>query len=158
MKSSLLAIYLNDHLAGATIGRELARRTASSNRGTEYGPDLQRLAEEINEDRESLLALMRALKVTPDPLKVAGAWAAEKLGRVKLNGQLLGYSPLSRVVELEALSLGVNGKLSMWMALLEVLPDARPGGVEIEQLAGRARGQLDELAELRRQASVEAFG
>ena len=39
---------------------------------------------------------------------VAG-WVAEKAGRLKLNGSLLTYSPLSRLVELEGLSLGVEG-------------------------------------------------
>ena len=45
--SRLLAIYLNDHWAGATGGLELAKRTAGANEGTEYGPPLERLA--VNE-------------------------------------------------------------------------------------------------------------
>ena len=44
-------------------------------------------------------------------------WTGEKLGRLKLNGQLLGYSPLSRLIELEGLMLGIAGKLAMWIAL-----------------------------------------
>jgi len=50
----LLATYLNDHLAGATVGVELARRVASSNRDTSYGATLAELAREIEEDRETL--------------------------------------------------------------------------------------------------------
>ena len=111
---SRLAIYLNDHLAGATVGLELARRSAGSNRGSPYGPFLDKLAGEIHEDRESLLEIMRSLQVGVDQVKVSAGWAAEKLGRLKLNGQLLGYSPLSRLVELEALTLGVTGKLGLW--------------------------------------------
>ncbi len=34
--ASRLSIYLNDHLAGATVGVELARRAAGSNRPTDY--------------------------------------------------------------------------------------------------------------------------
>ena len=41
--------------------------------------------------------------------KEAVAWVGEKIGRLKLNGQLRGYSPLSRVLELEALAVGVSG-------------------------------------------------
>jgi hypothetical protein len=115
-----LSIYLNDHLAGSTVGRDLAHRAAGSNSGSEYGAFLQGLAREIEEDRETLLALMRDLGVGTDRAKVAGAWAAEKLGRLKPNGHLLGYSPLSRVVELEGLLLGVRGKQALWRALAEL--------------------------------------
>ena len=79
----LLAIYLNDHLAGATAARELVRRAASRNRGSDYGRVLERLAAEIDEDRDALLAIMRALGRSVDQLKVLGGWGAEKLGRFK---------------------------------------------------------------------------
>ena len=41
--------------------------------------------------------------------KEAVAGVGEKVGRLKLNGQIRGYSPLSRVLELEALAVGVPG-------------------------------------------------
>jgi hypothetical protein len=156
---TLLAIYLNDHLAGATAGLELARRAAGSNRSSSYGPFLERLAEEIEEDRESLLAIMQALDVGVDRLKVAGGWGAEKFGRFKLNGRLLGYSPLSRVVELEGLALGVSGKLGMWRAL-EELQSRQPGLAQIDltTLIDRAERQRDELEVERLHAAAEAFG
>ena len=47
----LLGIYLNDHLAGATLGVELARRLRSSNEGeAEFGQPLARLCAEIEAD------------------------------------------------------------------------------------------------------------
>ena len=157
--SILLAIYLNDHLAAATGARELARRAATRNRASEYGPFLELLAREIEEDRESLLAIMDALEVKTDPLKVAVGWGAEKLGRLKLNGRLLGYSPLSRLVELETLQLGVHGKLGLWRALakLELEPLAA-AGVALPGLIGRAERQLDELELHRQRAAAEALG
>jgi hypothetical protein len=156
---TLLATYLNDHLAGATAGRELARRAAGSNRDSSYGPFLEQLAAEIEEDRESLLAIMRALNVGVDQVKVLGGWGVEKLGRFKLNGRLLGYSPLSRVVELEALALGVTGKLGLWRAL-EDLAGEHPDliGFDLPALIERAERQRDELEMQRRQAVAEAFG
>jgi hypothetical protein len=155
----LLAIYLNDHLAGATVGRELSRRAAASNRNTSYGPFLDDLAREVQEDRESLLAIMRALGIRVDRLKVAGGWGAEKLGRLKLNGRLRGYSPLSRIVELEALALGVRGKLALWRALqtLEPVPPAL-ASAGLPELAARAEVQLTGLEEQRLRAVAEAFG
>jgi hypothetical protein len=156
---SLLATYLNDHLAGATAGRELARRAAAGNRGSAYAEPLQRLAVEIDEDRSSLIAIMRALDVGVDPLKVAGGWTAEKLGRLKLNGRLIGYSPLSRLLELEVLALGVQGKLSMWTALKLVLGgDPRLSAFDLDALCARARRQLEELETQRGPAALEALG
>ena len=113
----LIAIYLNDHFAAATSGRDLARRAARGNRTSDYGPCLERMAREIAEDRGSLLVIMEALGVRTDSLKVIVGWGAEKVGRLKLNGRLLGYSPLSRVVELEGLAIGVYAKLALWRSL-----------------------------------------
>lgn len=157
---SLLAIYLNDHLAGSLVVSELAKRAAASNRGTRYGPFLDALAGDIEEDRRSLLEIMRSLGAGVDRLKLAGGWAAEKLGRLKLNGRLRGYSPLSRVVELEVLILGVRGKLGLWQAL-ELLEPELPGlqkDVGLEDLIARAEGQLEELERQRLAAVREALG
>ncbi len=156
---TLLAIYVNDHLAGATAGRELARRAAGSNRGSSYGAFLEELAEELTEDRESLLAIMEALGAGVDRLKVVGGWGVEKLGRFKLNGRLLGYSPLSRVVELEGLALGVTGKLALWRALQDLQPtEPALAGFDLIRLIERAERQRDELETHRLNAVAEAFG
>jgi hypothetical protein len=155
----LLAIYLNDHLAGATVGMELARRAASSNRDTLYGPVLSELAREIEEDRRSLLELMKTLEVRVDRIKVIGAWTAEKIGRLKLNGRVRGYSPLSRVVEFEALTLGVRGKLALWTALAELeAQEPALAAVDLGRLRERADRQLERLEPHRLRAITEAFG
>jgi hypothetical protein len=153
-----LGTYLNDHLAGSATGRELARRTLSENRGNEYGAALETIVRQIDEDLDTLLELMRRLDVEPDRVKEAIGWAGEKLGRLKLNGQLLGYSPLSRLVELEALMLGISGKLAMWHALRPALgDDPRIEGIDLEELTGRAKQQRATVESLRRRASVEAL-
>jgi hypothetical protein len=151
-----LAIYLNDHLAGATAGLELARRVHGSNADGDYGPALAEVTQEIAEDRESLLEIMRRLNIGRDPLKVTAAWIGEKLGRFKLNGQIAGYSPLSRLEELEFLSLGVEGKRALWSALREVYGE-RLADVELDPLIARADRQRAVLEELRLQASRAAF-
>lgn len=154
-----LAIYLNDHLAGATVGLNLARRAAGSNKETDYGPALEELAGEIEQDRGALLNVMERLEVSEDHLKIALAWGAEKLGRLKLNGELLGYSPLSRLEELEALSLGVEGKLSLWRTLRSTHgEDARLAGIDLDELIARAQSQRRRLERRRLQAAGEALG
>ena len=154
----LLGIYMNDHLAGATVGMELSRRARGSNEGTVYGDVLERIAKEIEEDREVLQAMMSRLEIKRDHAKVAVGWLGEKLGRLKPNGRLLGYSPLSRLVELEGLGLGISGKLSLWQTLAEVAAeDARLDLAELARLAERAERQRTEVAELRLRAAHEAL-
>jgi hypothetical protein len=154
----LLATYLNDHLAGSTIGLELAKRARGSNEGNEYGEALTRIAREIEEDREALQKLMDALEVGRDRPKLLAAWTAEKFGRLKPNGRVFSYSPLSRLVELEALGLGISGKLSLWQTLSEIAAeDARLDAAELTRLAERAERQRTEVAELRLRAAHEAL-
>jgi hypothetical protein len=145
---ALLPIYLNDHLAAATAGCDLARRSAGSNDGTELGGFLSRLAGEAEADRAQLEEVMDLLEVRRDPLKVGGAWLGEKLGRLKLNGRLLEYSPLSRVIELEALLAGVTAKLSLWRTLAAAAPaEPRIAAIDFVQLTQRAEEQRDGLRE-----------
>jgi hypothetical protein len=149
-----LGIYLNDHLGGSLGGLELARRAASSNRGDPSGEFLSTLVEKIDQDIVTLKDVMDRLGVRKDPLKQGLGWTAEKLGRLKLNGQLLGYSPLSRLVELESLALGVEGKLALWQTLKATLDsDPRLMGIDFDRLIARAREQR---AGLERQRLVAA--
>jgi hypothetical protein len=154
----LLGIYLNDHLAGATVGVELAKRTAGANHGTEFGDPLGQLASEIAQDRSALRRIMDRLDVRADPVKTTLAWGAEKAGRLKLNGQLRGYSPLSRLVEIDGLITGAAGKLSLWRALQVTAPsEPRLDGADLASLEQRAEDQLRRLHDLRDRAAATAF-
>jgi len=151
-----LATYLNDHLAGSTTGRELAKRTLSNNRGTQFEPALEWLYGQIAEDRAALLDIMRALGAPEDHLKKLAAFTLERVGRLKPNNSLFSYSPLSRVVELEGLLIGVTGKLAGWRALQQ-LDDPRLAGFDLERLAQRALEQRERIEEQRREAARLAF-
>ena len=158
-RQTLLGIYLNDHLAGATGGLELVRRSAAAHRGSPAGATLSRLAAEIEQDRESLQEVMVSLRVPVRHYKVYSAWAAEKVGRLKLNGRLLERSPLSSLIELEALRLGVEGKVSLWRTLREVAAsEPRLDVAYLDRLLDRATDQVGTLESLRLQASAEVFG
>jgi hypothetical protein len=152
---SRLGIYLNDHLAALTGAVELVKRVAASNRGTAYGEALAGLRTELEEDRRTLVAMMRRLGVGQDRTKAAAAWSAEKLGRLKLNGQLTGYSPLSRLEELEILELGVTGQLLLWQGLRRSSPALDEA--ELEALIERAQSQRRRLERLRLDAAAEAL-
>jgi hypothetical protein len=155
----LIGIYLNDHLGGATSGVELARRAAGAQHGWEAGRVLDRLAREINEDRAELISMMTALGVQIQRYKVFLGWMAEKAGRLKLNGRLISRSPLSDVVELEGLRLGVEGKDACWRGLRMLAErDRRLDPDRLEDLITRARRQAETLEELRVTAFRKLIG
>lgn len=155
---NLLPIYLNDHLAGATLGVELARRLRGSNEGDPaFGPSLTELCAEIEADRQTLKAIMARLGVGESRLKPLAAVLGERVGRLKLNGSLRGYSPLSRLDELEVLQLGVVGKRRLWLAL-EHTHSADLPGLELDALVERATDQLRRLEDLHLKAATLALG
>jgi hypothetical protein len=158
MNEKHLRIYLQDHLAGATTGLELARRLRGENAGSKYGPPLAKLADEIEADKRALETLMEDFGFGGDRLKTVGAWVVEKVGRLKLNGQLTGYSPLSRMEELEGLLTGITGKQALWVALLQLAPEEpRLDAARLERLRERAQAQRAAVEELREKAAREAF-
>ncbi|MBA3262953.1 MAG: hypothetical protein H0T69_10905 [Thermoleophilaceae bacterium] len=153
-----LKIYLNDHLMGSTTGVELVRRIADGHEGEELGTFAAALAEEIEADRDALLDIMRTLDASRDQVKVAAGWIAEKVGRLKLNGELRGSSPLSPVVELEGLSMGIEGKRLLWVALAETEGVAQRVGAErLQKLIERAEQQREGVERRRREAARRAF-
>ena len=136
-----LSTYLNDHLAGATAGVELAGRIA---------PDLQ---PEIDADRDTLLDVMDRLGAERDQLKAITAWSAEHARRLR-PGWLM-HDGLGRLEELEMMTLGVTGKLAMWEALRHALAeDPRLAGVDFDVLSARARSQLERLDRRRLDAAA----
>jgi hypothetical protein len=147
---SPLGIYLNDHLAGATGGVELLRRMARTHTEGADAPRLAELAREVSEDRRSLRSIMARLGIPEQRLRMALGWLGEKAARVKPNGRLVSRSPLSDVLELEAMRLGVEGKASMWRTLRTLAADEeRLDRGEIEDLLRRAGGQAETLEAMR---------
>lgn len=157
LNEKLLAIYLNDHLAGATLGVELAKRLRASNQDDpEFGPVLAEVCAEIEADRETLKAAMDRLGVGQSRLKPLAAMLGERLGRLKLNGRLWGYSPLSRLDELELLQIGVAGKRRLWRALEQTHTDDLRE-LDLGGLAERATAQLRQLEALHLKAASLAL-
>ena len=146
MNPSLLRIYLQDHHAASAGGVALARRALGASHP---------LAQQIARDRGALERVMQHLAVTPSALKMGTVRVAELVGRLKLNGKIFERSPLSSVVELETLVVGVRGKEALWTALQRAgitLED-----VDLEALVESAREQGAELEALRLSAVERAF-
>ena len=145
--NAVLEIYLNDHLGGATMGVELFRRASRSAQGS-VKTQLQELTTEVERDRESLRTLMGTLAVPVHRYKVVGGWVLEKAARLKPNGRLLRRSPLSDLIELEGLLLGVQGKAAGFRTLRR-LADTRLQAGTLDELIARAEQQVNTLEQLR---------
>ncbi|MER7673233.1 hypothetical protein ABTY61_32900 [Kitasatospora sp. NPDC096128] len=141
-----LSVYLNDHLTGAFGGAALARRMADSHPDSRRAADLRRLARDVEEDRDDLVRIMNGLGV---PVRHYRTWlglAGERIARLKPNGSLVRRSPLSDLVELEAMRAGVEGKTALWQALRAIAdtdPRLDPDG--LDRLIERARDQTRTL-------------
>ena len=152
----LLRIYLRDHHAGAVAGNELAKRSAKSNEGTPFGTLLAAIERELDEDLTTVERIMERLEVSPARGKDAAAWTVEKLGRLKLNGSVTKYSPLSRVLELEGLSLVLQTRKGL-LSTMEQLNDERLDVSELTRLKERVEDQQRRIDEARREAVSIAF-
>jgi hypothetical protein len=159
MANEFLSVYLKDQHALGVVWRELAKRAAKRNRGTEVGEALSFAANAIAEDVATFRAIMRDLSVRPNPIKTAVAVGAERAGRLKLNRRISGYSPLSRFEELEALTMGIDGKKQLWTTLRDIAGlGARLPDVDFDRLIQRAEQQRAVLEPSRLQAGASAFG
>jgi hypothetical protein len=156
--NELLGVYLNDHLAGAAAGVELAEKLAAGNEGTPLGTALAAVAQEIKEDKEALEGMIERLGIGKSPVKQAAGWVFEKVTRLRFNRQLTGSEELTRLLETETLSLGIEGKLVLWRALQGSAGlGAELGGVDFDRLIARARQQREALEPHRLAAAAKAF-
>ncbi|MFG2819642.1 hypothetical protein ACGFX4_09465 [Kitasatospora sp. NPDC048365] len=153
MQADPLGVYLNDHLTGAFAGAALADRMAGSHPDSRR-VELRRLARDIERDRDFLVRTMRALGVPVHRYRTWLGLAGERLGRLKPNGTLVRRSPLSDLIELEALRSGVEGKAALWRAL-STLADADPrvDAEELKRMGDRAAEQSRTLEGWHRQVS-----
>src|SRR5215212_6459771 len=145
-----LRIYMNDQLAMGVGWRELAKRAHKNKEGTDLGHALGGVARRIGEDVATFEDMMQRLGMNPSAVKPLAATAAERVARLKLNGRLRGYSPLSRFIELDILAMGIDGKKLLWATLRDLanLRQALPD-VDFEMLIERADQQRAEIEPFR---------
>src|SRR5262245_37348141 len=115
-----LATYLNDHLAGAASALELLARLERSQVAKRMAATLAELRREITADREELEALMHRLNIAISRPRQAIGWVAEKIGELKMQFDDRTDGGLGLLEGVEALRLGIEGKLALWRALVAV--------------------------------------
>ena len=157
MTRRALSTYLNDHLAGSVAALELVEHLPAL-----VGPDdkelLLQLKSEIRDDQQLLKQLLEHLGESESPVRKAAAWISEKLGEVKLKFDDPGDGELRVLEALEALGLGIQGKLALWRALRAVAgTESGLGAVDFGRLERRALDQFDRVDRLRLQFARTAL-
>ena len=158
MADNAIDVYLNDHLAGAMLGSDLAEQIQAQNHGTALGQLMESLAPQIEQDRQTLIELMQRLDSSKNPIKQATAWIAEKASRAKFSGMTSGEPQLGTFMALETLALGVRGKACMWKTLKQVAGQHPAiASMNLDELIDRARTQEDALERERLAAGTRAL-
>lgn len=158
MNESHLTIYLSDHLAGSEAAVALAQRCRDANPDTPVAAYLGTFLDELGGERALLMGLLERCGGEANTPKRALGWLGEKVARLKLDAPLGNRGALSRFEALEALLLGVRGKLALWHALrATVADDPRLHHLNLGVLIGQAERQLEVLEGYRLEAAREAF-
>jgi hypothetical protein len=148
--SRWLSLYLRDHYSASAGGLELFQRAARAHSDPQVRAQLVRLTTSIAEDRAALLGMLDALDVERSPTQERLVVLGERLGRLRTNGTLLRRSPLSDVLELDALCAVVYSKRLGWLSLRAVAEqEPRLNEHQLEQLIQRAEEQQGRLEQLR---------
>lgn len=153
----LLGLYMNDHVAGATAGIARVTRMAQAYRDTPHAQMLTAMAKEFREERQFYYDLLDRFGLGRRTCRQLLAWTGEKVGRAKLNGALIGTSPMTPVFESELLRAAVLGKIGGWESLTAYREElAIPAG-KLEGLIEQARRQIDELSTMHQDFRATAF-
>ena len=152
-------VYLNDHLAASAAAVELVERLVANNEDEALDTFLTDLGREIESDRTTLKAVMERLGVEPSTPKQVAGKVLETLSRFRLNERVTGSADVSRLMEIETLSLGIEGKLALWRSLGHIT-GSRPelAAFDLQGLMDRAVEQRSGLEPFRLQAAAKALG
>ena len=153
----LLSIYLNDHLAASVAGRQLVKRMLRSSKDEEIRGLLEELGPEFEATERAVEELLRRIGSSPSRLKRAAAWAGERAGLLKFNGSVTGYSPLSRLLELEALRIILEAERALWRSVEQSAPELAASEGEFADRADRAERRLERVERARLTAAEVAL-
>lgn len=142
-----LSVYLNDHLAGANAAFAVLGALEDV---PGFKLWVNHLRDEIASDRQVLESLMSDLKIEPGMLRQAMGRLTGKLGDIKTRVEDPSGGHLRELELLETLSLGIEGKKTLWVTLQSVAAhEAAIPKLDYERLITRAAEQRVEV-EMRR--------
>ncbi|MEY2526670.1 MAG: hypothetical protein QOE73_1441 [Verrucomicrobiota bacterium] len=153
-----LATYLNDHIAGSVAAIELLDHLIKEQAGKRLENFLVDIRDEISADQEVLRELIRKLAVEESPVRKAGAWMVEKLGRAKITFGGDDPGGLGLLQAFEGLALGITGKKLLWRALSTIEANApQLQGIDLPRLEQRAQEQFERVEKERLHLARETF-
>lgn len=157
--SDALSVYLNDHFAGSAFGTDLSRQLAEDHSEEPWGPRLEEISQQIAEDKRSLQELMEQLDISPSTLKELTGWVGEKLSKIKLATGAESETHVRKLLSIETLCIGVDGKRMLWRNLKEV-EGVHPAlkAADLDRLQARAESQLSDLEEIRLEIARRVLG
>lgn len=137
---------------------ELLDHLAKTHDGTPLKTFAVKLSEEIEADRKELKDLMRRLDISESTARKASAWVAGKVTELKLALDDAASGDLRLLESFEFLSLGIEGKRSLWVALAATAENAPAlQSLDFERLITRATDQRGLVEELRIAAARKAL-
>lgn len=156
--SEPLAIYLQDHLAGARFAVQLLKNLRDQHSDEPLGDFAAALLDEVLDDFSILeQTLERVNHRHTASGKYILARLSEQLTRMKLHRRT--RDGLGTLQKLETLALGIQGKLALWEALAEIAgPDARLRDVDFGRLISRAKSQHARVEECRMETVRSTLG
>jgi hypothetical protein len=159
MTNQYLATYLIDHLAGSVAAIELLEDLEAVYADTALASFFAELKTDIEADRQELQALMNRLQIVESQARMVIAWLTEKCVELKLRLDDSSRGPLRLLESLEAVGLGIQGKLGMWHALSAAALDFPPLQrlADYERLAQRAEEQRRRVEVVRLESAKAAF-
>jgi hypothetical protein len=102
---------------------------------------------------------MSSLQISRGTVRQAAGWVSGRIAELKTRLDDRKGGDLQRLELLEAVSLGIEGKRSMWAALQSAsTDDARLRGPDYARLMERAVEQRQEVEVRRLKAAADALG
>ena len=117
MSTKNLTAYLQDHAAGAAGALDLVGHLISTSADSPDAKFFEHLQTQIEEDRATLDGLLSQLRASESTVFNTMSRLGEKAARVKLLLAGPEGEDLGRLEALDALSLGIEGKRALWLAL-----------------------------------------
>ncbi len=153
-----LAIYLHDHLAGSHFAIKLLDSLHDQYKDEELGAFALDISADIKRDQATLEDIIEHVGKTSLDLTEAAGWLVEKISQFKLKRDE-SDAGLGTFEALEALSLGIKGKLALWRALSAIHTlDPRIPRYDFGELAARAEDQFAQVEAKRLEYARTTFG
>jgi hypothetical protein len=155
-KRAALGAYLRDHLAGADAAIQVVGHLKDAQQGGSDGTLFGWLHEQLQRDRDVVIALLTGLRVSPRSVKRLAGTAAGTMFKTAASAR---PGELSLFRTLEGLSVGVQGKRCLWRAGQVLAPSLRlHDGRTFAELESSAVDQWEAIERYRLTLVAQTFG